>query len=100
MTLPDQNANSYTIRGLDEWCEYGVRVAAYNKVGNSTYSEEAKERTREHVPSAPPSNITIADLNSTAIKVTWDPVPLADQNGQIKGYKVKYLFGRDCYLLS
>ena len=27
-------------------------------------------------------------VNSTSIRVQWDPVPFLDQNGEINGYKV------------
>ncbi len=43
----NENANSYTFGGLEEWTEYNVRVAAFNKVGTSAYSDVATERTIE-----------------------------------------------------
>ncbi len=45
--VEDENANSYTFGGLEEWMSYGVRVASFNKVGNSAYSPIAVDRTRE-----------------------------------------------------
>ena len=47
MTVRDENANSYTLTALEEWTRYDVRVAAYNKVGISSYSAIITDRTRE-----------------------------------------------------
>ena len=43
----NENANSYTYIGLEEWTEYNVRVAAFNQVGTSAYSNIATDRTIE-----------------------------------------------------
>lgn len=45
--IRDENANSFTFTKLEEWTQYDVRVASYNKVGNSEYSATATDRTRE-----------------------------------------------------
>ena len=42
------------------------------------------------VPSAPPSDVTGHNENSTSIFVQWDQVPAADQNGRILSYTVTY----------
>ena len=41
-------------------------------------------------PSGPPEKVTLGDVTSTSIKVTWSPVKVEDRNGIIKGYKVIY----------
>ena len=41
-------------------------------------------------PSGPPEQVTLSDVTSTSIKVTWSPVKVEDRNGIIKGYKVIY----------
>ena len=41
-------------------------------------------------PSGPPEKVTLGDVTSTSIKVTWSPVKVKDRNGIIKGYKVIY----------
>ena len=47
VSIMDENANSYTIGGLDEWTEYEVRVQALNAMGYSPYSEVVRDRTWE-----------------------------------------------------
>ena len=41
-------------------------------------------------PYAPPANIQGHNTSSTSISVNWDIVPVADQNGIIQTYTVKY----------
>ena len=38
--------------------------------------------------SAPPQNITVMVISSTSLTVSWDPPPLADQNG-VTSYQVR-----------
>jgi len=42
---------------------------------------------RVEVPSAPPSNITVTAVGSTVVHVSWSPVPHAQRNGLVRGYK-------------
>ncbi len=88
--VEDENANSYTFAGLEEWMSYDVRVASYNKVGNSVYSPIATDRTRESVPSAGPAQINATAQSSTSILVSWSEVVAKEQNGLIIGHKVRY----------
>ena len=41
-------------------------------------------------PASPPENVNVVNISSTAIRVSWDPVPLIDQNGVITQYEVEY----------
>ena len=41
-------------------------------------------------PSGPPQLVTISDVTSTGINVSWGPVPTDDRNGIILGYKLNY----------
>ena len=42
------------------------------------------------VPSSAPSNVAAVANDATSINVTWDEVPLLNQNGVITGYIVFY----------
>ena len=42
-------------------------------------------------PSAPPVNVQGHNTSSTSIRVDWDTVPVADQNGIILTYTVTYM---------
>ena len=41
-------------------------------------------------PSGPPEKVTLVNVTSTSMNVTWTPVKVEDRNGIIKGYKVIY----------
>ncbi|ESO89015.1 hypothetical protein LOTGIDRAFT_106770, partial [Lottia gigantea] len=84
------NIASYILPLLEEWIEYDVRMSSYNDVGVSDVGPVTKERTRESVPSGPPTNVVATSSSSTSINVTWGPVRFLQQNGMIQGYKVKY----------
>ena len=42
------------------------------------------------VPNAPPDNVQAITRSSTAVLVTWDPVPEIDRNGIITQYEVEF----------
>ena len=42
-------------------------------------------------PSAAPTNVSVLNVNSTAITVQWEMVPCNEQNGDITGYTVRVL---------
>ena len=42
------------------------------------------------VPNAPPDNVQAITSSSTAVLVTWDPVPEIDRNGIITQYEVEF----------
>ncbi|XP_028840926.1 protein sidekick-1 isoform X2 [Denticeps clupeoides] len=86
----DRLERELTLEGLEEWTEYLLQIQAFNSIGPGPWSESVKGRTRESVPSGAPENVTAEAMSSTRILVTWGPVPEAEQNGNILGYKVHY----------
>ncbi|XP_043945033.1 protein sidekick-1 [Protopterus annectens] len=86
----DRMEGEMTIEDLEEWTEYEMQIQAFNAIGGSPWSEVARGRTRESVPSAAPENITTEAVSSTQVLVMWFPVPEMDQNGLLMGYKVLY----------
>uniref|UniRef100_A0AAY4C1I2 SDK1 protein n=1 Tax=Denticeps clupeoides TaxID=299321 RepID=A0AAY4C1I2_9TELE len=84
----DRLERELTLEGLEEWTEYLLQIQAFNSIGPGPWSESVKGRTRESVPSGAPENVTAEAMSSTRILVTWGPVPEAEQNGNILGYKV------------
>lgn len=47
------------------------------------------------VPGAPPRQVEVQTLNSTAIQVRWRSVVPEKQNGQVRGYQVHYACEQD-----
>lgn len=90
--VSEPSANSVLLGSLEEWTEYHVQVSSFNRVGASDPSRPpASEATREATPTAGPSNVTAAAVNSTCIHVTWGNVPEHHQNGLLLGFKVSDL---------
>ena len=46
-------------------------------------------------PSGPPQNLTGEFINSTSLRITWDPPLFNDQNGDIRGYNISYNVSAD-----
>lgn len=88
--IEDPTANSFVLKGLEEWSLYEIIVTACNEVGQSAESPSALERTREAVPSSGPTHVEANATSSTTIVVKWSEIPKKAQNGQIEGYKVFY----------
>ena len=47
------------------------------------------------VPSSPPQNVTIASVDPASLMVTWQPLPLIDQNGPIISYDISFINNAD-----
>ncbi|XP_076979969.1 neogenin isoform X5 [Tamandua tetradactyla] len=86
----DVGSHSYIINGLKKYTEYSFRVVAYNKHGPGVSTQDVAVRTLSDVPSAAPQNLSLEVRNSKSIMIHWQPPPLATQNGQITGYKIRY----------
>uniref|UniRef100_UPI00398E8C7C protein sidekick-1 isoform X2 n=1 Tax=Pristiophorus japonicus TaxID=55135 RepID=UPI00398E8C7C len=76
------------LKDLIIWTQYEIQVAAYNSAGLGAHSRAATEYTLQGVPTAPPQNVEVEAVNSTAIKFTWDPPPQQFINGINQGYKL------------
>ncbi|XP_078728944.1 protein sidekick-2 [Lampetra fluviatilis] len=88
--VADRLEREVTLEGLEEWSEYRLQMQAFNSIGPGPWSPEVRGRTRESVPSAGPVAVTANATTPTRITVSWGPVPEAEQNGLILGYKVLY----------
>ncbi|ELK37062.1 Protein sidekick-2 [Myotis davidii] len=86
----DRVEREYTIEDLEEWTEYRVQVQAFNAIGNGPWSQMVMGRTRESVPSSGPTNVSALATTSSSMLVRWSPVPEAERNGLLLGYKVLY----------
>ena len=78
-----KNVTSYTNKGLEAGTRYYYRVMAYNKEGNSPYSNEASAVTDEDVPEAP-EDLEAVSISSSEIKLTWD-----DESDNEDGFKIE-----------
>jgi hypothetical protein len=72
---------------------YEVQVSAINVRGEGPRSDISIVYTAEGIPRKPVSNVKCEPFNSTAILVSWDPIPEDDFSilqGKLLGYVVRY----------
>ncbi|XP_054251693.1 LOW QUALITY PROTEIN: roundabout homolog 3 [Indicator indicator] len=67
--------------------DYEVKVRAYFRHLQGPDSAVRALRTSEAAPSAPPRAVSVAG-NGTSVRISWQPPPLAEQNGVIRDYRI------------
>lgn len=88
--LNDYHSHSYLIPSLNEYTNYGIQVFALNDLGTSNGSHYIVQRTNEATPSSGPTSVATRATSSTTVVVEWGEIPVADRNGIIQGFKVRY----------
>ncbi|XP_025828813.1 tyrosine-protein phosphatase Lar isoform X1 [Agrilus planipennis] len=86
-TVIKLNATSFLLDELKPWTEYRIWVLAGTSVGDGPASYPITVRTHEDVP-GDPQDVKATPINSTAIKVSWQPPQAKDRNGIIRGYHI------------
>ncbi|XP_041447890.1 protein sidekick isoform X6 [Drosophila obscura] len=87
--ITNEAQRNFLIQELITWKDYIVQIAAFNNMGVGVYTEGAKIKTKEGVPEAPPTNVRVKALNSTAAQITWKPPNPQQINGINQGYKIQ-----------
>ncbi|KAM6960157.1 receptor-type tyrosine-protein phosphatase delta-like isoform 9-T9 [Tautogolabrus adspersus] len=84
-----ERENHYTTKEIHKGASYTFRLSARNKVG---FGEETVKEvtTNEDIPSGYPQIITAEGATTSTIQVSWQPVLLAERNGQIVKYALQY----------
>ncbi|XP_038218220.1 Down syndrome cell adhesion molecule-like protein Dscam2 [Zerene cesonia] len=78
------------ITGLLKGVRYAISVAAFNSAGNGPFSIPLFEDTREGAPEEGPTSVECGGVTSTALRVSWQPIPHHKQAGSLVGYTVLY----------
>ncbi len=89
VNVTDHLENTLELRSLIVFQEYEIGVAAYNQGGSGAYSSYVRVRTQEGRPTAPPTELNAAALNSTAVVLTWLPPDPQRLNGINLGYRMR-----------
>uniref|UniRef100_A0A182MZU5 Protein sidekick n=1 Tax=Anopheles dirus TaxID=7168 RepID=A0A182MZU5_9DIPT len=87
--ITNEAQRNYLIQELITWKDYVIQLAAYNSMGVGVYTDGAKIKTKEGVPEAPPTEVRVQALNSTAIRIWWTPPNPQQINGINQGYKLQ-----------
>ncbi|XP_055077017.1 receptor-type tyrosine-protein phosphatase S-like [Periophthalmus magnuspinnatus] len=81
---------SYAVEGLKPDTLYCFSLAARSHMGLGLFTLPIEVRTARSMPAAPPRKVEVQPLNSTALRVTWNPPIYLTQHGQIRGYQLIY----------
>lgn len=81
----------HTLNDLKPFTDYEVFVAVPKGIGR-IISNIRKRKTMPSAPSAPPTDIKVGIINTTAAFVRWSPPPPHLLNGELTGYKVSSVF--------
>ncbi|XP_009071753.1 PREDICTED: integrin beta-4 [Acanthisitta chloris] len=85
--LMDVKTPPAALTNLYPFCDYEMRVCAYNAAGEGDYSDIIHCRTLEEVPSEP-GRLAFNVVSSTVTQLSWaEP---AETNGEITAYEVSY----------
>lgn len=86
----EQSATHLTVKDLDPFCVYRLRLAAINKIGLGEFSDWIRAKTEEAPPGGSASKIVAAATGPNSIKVTWSPPDRRAWNGQLIGFNIGY----------
>ncbi|XP_026316076.1 Down syndrome cell adhesion molecule-like protein Dscam2 [Hyposmocoma kahamanoa] len=78
------------VSGLLKGVRYAVSIAAFNNAGTGPFSIPLFQDTREGAPEEGPSSVECGGVTSTALRVSWQPIPPHKQAGALIGYTVLY----------
>ncbi|CAH1778619.1 unnamed protein product [Owenia fusiformis] len=79
-----KTAETFTIKGLEPFTRYSVRVRAYTRVGTGPWSDVAIKRTSQAAPDDAPTNLIIIPL-ARSFMIRFEP--LNKPNGVITTYE-------------
>ncbi|XP_042142836.1 Down syndrome cell adhesion molecule homolog isoform X4 [Ixodes scapularis] len=84
----DGMRTSLMVTNLHPGTEYLALVLAENSVGFGDPSDTVVFQTAAEEPSGPPMNVQCEALDTRNIKVSWEPPPADQLNGELKGYYI------------
>uniref|UniRef100_A0A8C5R2Y5 Integrin beta n=1 Tax=Leptobrachium leishanense TaxID=445787 RepID=A0A8C5R2Y5_9ANUR len=86
-TVMDTKTTSADLENLYPYCDYEMRVCAYNTLEEGPYTDIVTCQTLEDVPSEP-GRLAFNVISSTVTQLSWaEP---AETNGDITAYEVTY----------
>ncbi|KAL4705138.1 hypothetical protein ACJJTC_018709 [Scirpophaga incertulas] len=89
--VPGIKSEEVVLMDLSVDRNYEISVCAVNSQGAGPGGTPAVVWVGEAVPTAPPRDVTADPLSPTEVTLIWKPPLLAQQNGDLLGYKIFYL---------
>ncbi|XP_042881364.1 protein sax-3-like isoform X1 [Penaeus japonicus] len=91
VALHDNGAppTSHVVSNLRPATWYEVFVVPFYRAVEGQATAAVRATTLEAPPAVPPLGLHYSYVNSTAVRVTWDPIPASVSNGRIIGYNLQ-----------
>uniref|UniRef100_A0A8L0DNW0 Neural cell adhesion molecule L1-like n=1 Tax=Oncorhynchus mykiss TaxID=8022 RepID=A0A8L0DNW0_ONCMY len=80
----------YIVTEVGKFSAFQIKVQAANQKGEGPELDPVTGYSGEDFPLKAPQNVAMVLLNSSAIRVTWEPVNEKTVRGHLLGYKVTY----------
>ncbi|KAK3728134.1 hypothetical protein QZH41_019448, partial [Actinostola sp. cb2023] len=80
--------NSLNLTQLFPYTSHSVYLSAFSGAGPGRVTKTTEFQTAESAPDAPPQNVTSHNTSSTGLETTWQPPPITNINGKLRGYFV------------
>uniref|UniRef100_A0A1A7ZQA1 Cell adhesion molecule with homology to L1CAM (Close homolog of L1) a n=1 Tax=Nothobranchius furzeri TaxID=105023 RepID=A0A1A7ZQA1_NOTFU len=77
-----------TVKNTPTFIPYEIKVQSRNSFGSGPKPKSVTGYSGEDVPTAAPRDVAVEVINSTAVRVSWTPVPAATVRGHLGGYNV------------
>ncbi|XP_070611641.1 neuronal cell adhesion molecule isoform X8 [Erythrolamprus reginae] len=84
------NVSKYIVADTPTFVPYEIKVQALNDLGPAPDPLTIIGHSGEDLPMIAPGNLQVQVVNSTLVKVQWDPVSLKFVRGHLHGYKIYY----------
>ncbi|KAI6207039.1 hypothetical protein M3Y94_00984300 [Aphelenchoides besseyi] len=91
--VSNPNARNAILESLISWRDYEIQIAAYNDRGLGVYSKPIEAAPWESAPMQAPQNVQVEVINSTDIRVSFDPLDQQMIPGVNQGYKIEFWKG-------
>ncbi|XP_076875026.1 neural cell adhesion molecule L1.1 isoform X2 [Brachyhypopomus gauderio] len=78
----------FTVNNTETFAAYEIKVQAENDKGSAPNPASSIGHSGEDLPLMAPTEVTISEVNGTAVSVRWTPVSRESVRGHLQGYKI------------
>ncbi|XP_061759851.1 neural cell adhesion molecule L1-like protein isoform X7 [Nerophis ophidion] len=83
--------HSFVVSNTSTFIPYEIKIRSRNSHGWGPQPKIVTGYSGEDVPTAAPRDIAVEVMNTTVLRVSWNPIPPATVRGHLRGYHVHWL---------
>ncbi|XP_028264938.1 cell adhesion molecule L1-like a isoform X2 [Parambassis ranga] len=83
--------HTFVVKNTSTFIPYEIKIQSRNSHGWGPEPKVVTGYSGEDVPTAAPRDIAVEVINTTALRVSWTPVPPATVRGHLGGYDVHWV---------